>query len=190
MRTTTLSLATNQLITAYGNTAKNVVNAYRLGNARAAGYVEKTWSAAVQKAGKRISGEVRRNALFAQKKLTGLYVQGVTFTTDSADLAINKAVALAGKGVEQAAANATRFEHTTGLSTLSTVARAAVPAVVAVHKVAAQLENQSSRLAIRAAGSKAKAKVSAAKRSAGQAARKAAPRVRKAAAAAQTVLAA
>ena len=95
MRTTTLTLATNDLITTYGNTAKNVINAYRVGNARAASYVEKTWSAAVQKAGKRISGEVRRNALNAQKKLTGYYVQGVTFTTDGADAAVDKAVELA-----------------------------------------------------------------------------------------------
>ena len=99
MRTTTLTLATNDLITTYGNTAKNVINAYRVGNARAASYVEKTWSAAVQKAGKRISGEVRRNALNAQKKLTGYYVQGVTFTTDGADAAVDKAVELAGKRV-------------------------------------------------------------------------------------------
>jgi len=106
---TTLTSATNDLIASYGNTAKNVINAYRLGNERAAGYVEKTWSAAVQKAGKRISSEVRTNALSAQKKITGYYVQSVTLTTDTADTAVNKAVELAGKGLEQAAVNATRF---------------------------------------------------------------------------------
>ena len=180
MRTTTLTLATNDLITTYGNTAKNVINAYRVGNARAASYVEKTWSAAVQKAGKRISGEVRRNALNAQKKLTGYYVQGVTFTTDGADAAVDKAVELAGKSLEQVAVNATRFEQTTGLSTLGTVANAAVPAVV---------EAKSSDLAIRLAGSKVKAKAAGAKRAVKKAVRKAAPRVRKAAAAVEAAVA-
>ncbi len=187
---TTLTSATNDLIASYGNTAKNVINAYRLGNERAAGYVEKTWSAAVQKAGKRISSEVRTNALSAQKKLTGYYVQGVTLTTDTADNAVNKAVELAGKGLEQAAVNATRFEQTTGLNTLSSVANAAVPAVVAVNKVAAKLEAKSGDLAARIAGSKVKAKVAGAKRAAKTTVRKAAPRVRKAAAAAEAVVAA
>ncbi|WP_296508261.1 hypothetical protein [Rhodoferax sp.] len=182
MTATTLTLATNDLINTYGNTAKNVINAYRLGNARAAGYVEKTWSAAVQKAGKRISSEVRTNALSAQKKLTGYYVQGVTLTTDSADIAVNKAVELAGKSLEQVAVNANRFEQSTGLSTLSTVANAAVPAVVAVQKVAAKLEAKSGDLATRIAGSKVKAKAATAKRVVKKAVRTAAPRVRKAAA--------
>lgn len=183
---TTLTSATNDLIASYGNTAKNVINAYRLGNERAAGYVEKTWSAAVQKAGKRISSEVRTNALSAQKKITGYYVQGVTLTTDTA---VNKAVELAGKGLEQAAVNATRFEQSTGLNTLSTVANAAVPAVVAVNKVAAKLEAKSGDLVARIAGSKVKAKVAGAKRAVKKTARKAAPRVRKAAAAVEATVA-
>ena len=192
---TTLSTATHDLIATYGNTAKNVIHAYRVGNARAAGYVEKTWSAAVQKAGKRISSEVRTNALSAQKKLTGYYVQGVTLSTDTADTAVNKAVELAGKGLEQVAANATRFEQSTGLNTLSTVANAAVPAVVAANKVAAKLEAKSGDLVVRLGGSKPKTKAvkkattkaqpkAAAKRpvaKTSKVASKPAPRVRKAA---------
>ena len=189
---TTLTSATNDLIASYGNTAKNVINAYRLGNERAAGYVEKTWSAAVQKAGKRISSEVRTNALIAQKKITGYYVQGVTLTTDTADTAVNKAVELAGKGLEQAAVNATRFEQSTGLNTLSTVANAAVPAVVAVNKVAAKLEAKSGDLVARISGAKAKVKAkpkaAAAKRPVAKVARKAAPRVRKAAVATEAAV--
>ncbi len=110
----------------------------------------------MQKAGKRISNDVRKNALNAQKKLTGYYVNGVTLTTDTADTAVNKAVALAGKGLEQVSANATRFEQSTGLSTLSTVANAAVPAVVAAHKVASKLEAKSGDLVVRLGGTKPK----------------------------------
>lgn len=172
-----LSTVTNELIASYGNTAKNVINAYRVGNARAVGYVDQSWAAAVKKAGNRISAEVRTNAVAAQKKVTALYTQGVTLTTDGADSAVNKAVELAGKGLEQVAANANRFEKSTGLTTLNTIAVAAVPAAVAVSNVAAKLEAQSDALVSKIAGSKVKAKAATAKR----AVAKKVARVRKAA---------
>lgn len=172
-----LSTVTNELIESYGNTAKNVINAYRVGNARAVGYVDQSWAAAVKKAGNRISTEVRTNALAAQKKVTSLYTQGVTLTTDGADTAVNKAVALAGKGLEQMAANASRFEKSTGLTTLNTIAVAAVPAAVAVNNVASKIEAKSGALVSKIAGSKTKAKVASAKR----AVAKTATRARKAA---------
>jgi hypothetical protein len=130
----------------------------------------------VQKAGTRLSAEVRGNAVAAQKKMTSLYAHGVTLTSDSADTAVNKAVELAGKGVEQVAANASRFEKAMGVSALNTLAGAAVPAAQAVTKVAAKIEAQSGALANKIAGKKAKVKVAVAKRPAAKktAARKAA----------------
>ncbi|WP_294764529.1 hypothetical protein [uncultured Rhodoferax sp.] len=172
-----LSTVTQELIASYGNTAKNVINAYRVGNARAVGYVDQSWAAAVKKAGKRISPEVRTNAVAAEKKLTALYTQGVTLSSDSADSAVNKAVELAGKGLEQVAANASRFEKSTGLNTLNTIAVAAVPAAVAVSSVAAKLEAKSDALVSKIAGSAVKAKAATAKR----AVAKKVSRVRKAA---------
>lgn len=159
-----LSTVTHELIASYANTAKNVINAYRVGNARAVGYVDHSWAAAVKKAGKRISPEVRTNAVAAQKKLTALYTQGVTLSSDSADSAVNKAVELAGKGLEQVAANASRFEKSTGLNTLNTIAVATVPAAVAVGQVAAKLEAKSDALVSKIAGSAVKAKTATAKR--------------------------
>jgi len=69
------------------------------------------------------------------------------------------------------------------------VANAAVPAVVAVNKVAAKLEAKSGDLVARIAGSKVKAKVAGAKRAVKKTVRKAAPRVRKAAAAVEATVA-
>ena len=169
-----LSTVTNELIASYGNTAKNVINAYRVGNARAVGYVDQTWATAVNKAGTRLSAEVRGNALAAQKKVTSVYAHGVTLTTDGADTAVNKAVELAGKGVAQVAANASRFEKALGVTTLNTLAVAAVPAAQAVTKVAAKLEAQSGALADKIAGKKVKATVKRAAKKVVRAARKAA----------------
>jgi hypothetical protein len=158
-----LATVTNELIESYGNTAKNVINAYRVGNARAVGYVDQSWAAAVEKA-PRLSAEVRGNAVAAQKKVTSLYAHGVTLTSDGADTAVNKAVELAGKGVEQMAANAGRFEKAMGVTTLASLAGAAVPAAQAVTNVAAKIEAQTGALANRIAGKKAKVKVVVAKR--------------------------
>ncbi len=159
-----LATVTNELIESYGNTAKNVINAYRVGNERAVGYVDQSFATAVKKTGTRLSAEVRGNAVAAQKKISALYVQGVTLTSDSADVAINKAVELAEKGVEQVAANASRFEKATGVAALNTLAVAAVPAAQAVTKVAAKLEAKSGALANKIAGKTAKVKVAAVKR--------------------------
>ena len=64
----------------------------------------------------------------------------------------------------QVAANASRFEKSTGVTALSTLAVATLPAAQAVVKVAAKLEVKSSVLAKKIAGSPVKAKATTAKR--------------------------
>lgn len=154
-----LATVTNELIESYGNTAKNVINAYRVGNERAISYMDQSWLTAVNKAGTRLSTKARNNAVAAEKKLTAYYTKGVEVTSANADLVINKAVELAGKSVVQVAANAGRFEKSTGVTTLSTLATAAVPAAQAVTKVAAKIEARSSALATKLAGKPVKAKL-------------------------------
>lgn len=157
-----LATVTNEIIESYGNTAKNVITAYRVGNERAVEFVDQSWAAAVKKTGTRLSAEVRGNALAAQKKITAAYAKGVEVTSDSADSAVSKAVKLAEKGVVQVAANASRFEKATGVK-LKPLAVAAVPAAQAVTKVAAKLEVQSGAFANKLAGKKAKVKVATVK---------------------------
>jgi hypothetical protein len=160
-----LAAVTTELIASYGNTARNVINAYRLGNERAVVFMDQRFVSALDKAGPRLSEKTRDNALAAEKKLAGYYVRGVELTTDNASIAVSKAVELAGKGVQQVAANAGLFEKATGVTTLSTLANAAMPAAQAVNKVVAQIEARSSALAVKMAGKPAKpAKTAAAKR--------------------------
>jgi hypothetical protein len=158
-----LATVTNELIESYGNTAKNVINAYRVGNERAAVFMDQRFMAALEKTGSRLSAKTRKNAVSAEQKLTAYYVKGVEVTSDNANLVVNKAVELAGKGVVQVSANAGRFEKSTGMTTLSSLATAAVPAAKAVTKVVAKIEAKSSELATRLAGKPARAKASPAK---------------------------
>lgn len=164
MTTKTLSTATTALIESYANTAKNVINAYRVGHERVIGFMDQRWESALHKTGRKLTAEVRGNALSAQKKFSALYTQGVTLTADGADTLVNKVVELAGKGVHQAAANADQFEKKTGVTTLHSLALVVVPAVNAAGKLVGKLEKQSSLLANRIAGQQAAVKVAAVKR--------------------------
>ena len=159
-----LATVTNEIIESYGNTAKNVITACRVGNKRAVSYVDQSWATAVKKTAPRLNADVRGNAIATQKKITAFYAKGIATTTANADLAVNKAVELAGKGVVQVAANASRFEKSTGVTALSTLAVATLPAAQVVVKAAAKLEVQSGVLAKKIAGSPVKAKATAAKR--------------------------
>ena len=159
-----LSTVATDLIETYGNTAKNVVSAYRVGNERVAGLVNQRWELALTKSAKSLSAEVRNNALAAQKKISGYYIKGITLSSDGADMAINRAVELAAKGVLQVAANAGKFEKATGNKAFSKMAVAAVPAAIAVSKVAEKIEARSTQLVKVAAGSTTAATVSSVKR--------------------------
>lgn len=158
MANQSLATVTNELIASYGNTAKNVIQAYRVGNERAVGFMDDRFLAALDKAGRRLSAKARFNAVAAEKKLTSYYAKSVELTSDNANLVVDKAVELAGKSVVQVAANAGRFEKSTGVTTLSTLATAAVPAAQAVSKVATTIEAKSSVLAEKIAGKPVKAK--------------------------------
>ena len=159
-----LSTVTTDLITSYGNTAKNVINAYRLGGERMIDFVDQRWERALDKVGAKLKPAVRGNALSAQQKLSGYYTRGISMTTNGADMVVDKVVELASKGVQQAAVNASQFEKSTGVTVLNTVARVTVPAAVAVSELAGKVEQKSSRLAKRIAGKKAAATVAAVKR--------------------------
>ena len=164
MNHSSLASVTNDLIESYGNTAKNVINACRVGNERVAGFMDQRWESAVMASGKRLTAEVRSNALAAQKKISGYYIKGIAISTQGADTAVAKTVELAAKGVQQVAANAARFEKSTGVTALNKLAVAVVPAAQAVSKVATRIEKKSDDLLISISGKKTATKTAVAKR--------------------------
>ena len=161
-----LSTVTNELIASYGKTAKNVIQAYRVGNARITSYVDQRWANAVEKVGGQLSADVRNNAVAAEKKVSAYYTKSVVLGTDGADLAVSKVLMLVDKSVAQVAANASRFEKATGFTALNTIASVAVPAAVAVSGVAFKVEAKSDQLVRSIAGVKPRAKRAVAKRAA------------------------
>ena len=157
MSTKALSSVTTDLITSYGNTAKNVINAYRAGGERVADFFEQRWERALQQSRSQLVPEVRNNAKHAQKILGSYYVKGLAFTTNGADTVVDQLVSFAGQGVQQVAANANRFEEKTGVA-LDRFTVAVAPVTTVVTKLASQIELKSGELADKIAGTATTAK--------------------------------
>ena len=157
MSTKALSSVTTDLINSYGNTAKNVINAYRAGGQRVANFVEQRWERALEKSRSQLVPEVRSNAKQAQKILGSYYVKGLAFTTNGADTVVDQLVSFAGQGVQQVAANANRFEEKTGVA-LDRFTVAVAPVTTVVTKLASQIELKSGELADKIAGTATTAK--------------------------------
>ena len=148
-----LSTVTTDLIGCYGNTAKNVIDAYRAGGERVVTVLEKRWNSAFKESRSQLTKDVAKNASAAQLAFSVLYAKGLSQTTKGAELVVNQLVKLAETGVERVAANASRFEEKTGLQTLSSIAQVSKPGVVILSEFAAKVEEKSALLASKIAGS-------------------------------------
>ncbi|MDB5891700.1 MAG: hypothetical protein JWP47_2531 [Polaromonas sp.] len=152
MRAKNLSTVANDLIEAYGNTAKNVIDAYHAGGERVVNLLEQRWNRALKESRPQLTAEVVKNASAAQLALTVLYTRGLSQTTHGAQQLVSQIVKLAETGVERAAANASRFEEKTGMTTLATLARATAPGALVLSKAASQIEQKTAELASKIAG--------------------------------------
>lgn len=147
-----LSSVASAVIESYGNTAINMINAYRVGGERVIGFFDQRFEAAVNTGASRLSDELRTNLIDTEKRISGYYTKGLHFGTERAESAVNTAVELASKGVDRLAANAERFDQATNLGALEMINRVALPAVQAVSEVVGRLEEGSSQLAKKVAG--------------------------------------
>ena len=141
-----LSTVASDLIESYGNTAKNVIDAYRAGGERVVCLLEKSWNKALKQSRTDLSPETTENASAAQLAFSVYYTKGLVLTTNGAQHLVNQLVKAAAAGVERVAANASRFEEKTGLTSLNTLAKATAPSAVVLSKLAAHIEKRSAQL--------------------------------------------
>ena len=150
-----LSAVTTELITSYGITLKNLVQAYRVGGERMADFMEQRWTAVEPSRVVPLSPELRRGARLAQAVVGSVYHRGLAISTNGAEAVLDKLVELTNQGVLQAAANASRFEASVGaaaLAPLTQVARVAAPAAAAAAALANRVEAASGEWAQKLAG--------------------------------------
>ena len=158
-----LSTVATAVIESYGNTALNLINAYRAGGERMIGFVDQRFEAAVNVGAAPLSPELRSNLIGAEKRVSGYYVKGLQIGTDRAESVVGSAVDLANKGVDRIAANAERFDQATKIGALEMINRVALPAAKAVSQVVVRIEEGSSQLAKKVAGKPAVVKAAAKK---------------------------
>ena len=158
-----LSTVATAVIESYGNTAINLINAYRVGGERVIGFVDQRFEAAVNVGAAPLSQELRANLIGAEKRVSGYYVKGLQIGSDRAESAVGTAVDLANKGVDRIAANAERFDQATKIGALDMINRVALPAAEAVSQVVVRIEEGSSQLAKKVAGKPAVVKAAAKK---------------------------
>ena len=140
------------VIESYGNTAVNLINAYRVGGERVIGFVDQRFASAVNTGAARLSDELRANLIGTEKRISSYYTRGLQFGSERAESAVSTAVEFASKGVDRLAANAERFEQATKLGAMPLFQRVALPAAEAVSQVVVRFEEGSSQLVKKVAG--------------------------------------
>jgi hypothetical protein len=158
-----LSSVATAVIESYGNTAINMINAYRVGGERVIGFVDQRFEAAVNTGAARLSDELRSNLIDTEKRISGYYSKGLQFGTERAETVVSSAVELANKGVAGIAANAERFDQATKIGALEMINRVALPAATAMSEVVVRIEEGSSQLVKKVAGKPAVVKAVAKK---------------------------
>ena len=147
-----LSTVASDLVGCYGNTAKNVIDAYHAGGERVVTILEKRWNSALKQSRSQLTSDVAKNATAAQLAFSMYYTKGLTQTTKGAELVVSQLIRLAEAGIERVAANANMFEEKTGLNTLTSIAEVSKPGVVLLSEFAAKVEKKSAALASKISG--------------------------------------
>lgn len=149
-----LATVSSNVVESYGNTAKNVIHAYRAGGERVVDLVEDRWNSALKESRSKLAAGVAKNATTVQKVLCRYSKKGLTMSSGGAQTVVNKVVKLADAGIHSAAFNANRLEEKIGVHPLSTLAKVALPGAVALNTLATTVEQKSADLANRIAGDK------------------------------------
>ena len=149
-----LSTVTCHVITAYGNTATNVIHAYRAGGERMVKLLDRRWDRSLKRSRSQLAAGVAKNATLVQQALHKYALQGLTLASGSAEGVVKQVVKLADAGVTTLSTGAARLEDKTGAHVLSTLAQVALPGANMLSSLASQIEQKSAILADRVAGDK------------------------------------
>lgn len=142
MEAPSLSHLTQEIVVSYGNSARNVIDAYRAGSERLVDYLEQRWDSAFNASKAQLSTETRQNARAAQRVAGAFYTRGLSVATAGANQVVDQLVRLAAQGIAQASANADRLEGKTGAMAVNLLSQVVTPAAQAAGKLAQQVEQK------------------------------------------------
>lgn len=146
---TAVSDVAADLIESYGNTVKNVIDAYRAGGEHVLGLVEQHWSRTMQEPYPPLTAVMVKNGSTAQRSLKVCYIQGLEKSSKNAQEMVNQFANFASQGVERLAANASMFEKKTGLHAFSLLSQVTLPGASVLVTLATQIEQKTANIASR-----------------------------------------
>lgn len=152
MSTKKLATVTCHVISSYGNTASNVIHAYRSGGERVVKLLDRRWNGALRQSRSQLAAGVAKNATVLQQAVHKYSIKGLTLSSGGAQGLVNQVVKLADAGVTTLSAGANRLEDKTGVHVLSTLAQAVLPGARLLDTLAGRIEQTSADLATRIAG--------------------------------------
>lgn len=112
MNTNTFSTTATEFVARFGNTAHDVIDAYRDGGERLAGTLEQRWKAALKETSPKLTPETRRNAARAQHAFSAYYAKGLNLSADGAVVVVDTLVGATVAAIERAAALAAQARKT------------------------------------------------------------------------------
>ncbi|MDB5851274.1 MAG: hypothetical protein JWP29_5026 [Rhodoferax sp.] len=152
MHSAIFSSVTNDLIASYALTVKNLIQAYQAGAERMVDLVEERVATVLDQMPAPLAADAQRQAKLAQAVVGSVCHRSLAIGTGGAGAVVDKMVALVHQGVQQAAANAARFDETAVVRAFAPLARAAAPAAEAAALLAARVEALSGEWAQTMAG--------------------------------------
>jgi hypothetical protein len=103
MDTTAFSSAATNAIANAGNTAHDLIGAFRDRGEFLGVALEQRWKAALKESAPQLTDETRKNAARAQRAFSASYAKGLALTADGAEVVIDTLVGAAVAAVQRAA---------------------------------------------------------------------------------------
>lgn len=112
MDTNAFSAAATGMVAKFGNSAHEVIGAYREGGERLAGTLEQRWKRALKQSSPKLTAETRRNAARAQQAFSAYYAKGLNLSADGAVVVVDTLVGATVATIERAAVLAAQARKT------------------------------------------------------------------------------
>ncbi len=112
MNTNAFSATATEMVAKFGNTAHEVIGAYRQGGERLAGTLEQRWKSALKQNSPKLTAETRRNAARAQQAFSTYYAKGLNLSADGAGAVVDTLVGATVAAIEGAATLAAQARKT------------------------------------------------------------------------------
>lgn len=164
MSISNLTAAANDTLHSCGKTAVTLIDAYHAGGSRVLGRVDAGWNNAVNRGAARLSVQLRRDLVAAQREVSGYCAKGLKSVSAKSTAAVEALVQVAATGVERFARRVHSLEAVLSPLPLNSAIVIAQPFAEAGREVAGFVAQRTTQLVSRVEGAAAEVETAVAKR--------------------------